>query len=92
MGWRKPEFIDLGYHGSMQGMGGFRTLFAHLAERRAAAGQGAFEWTPEAERRSASLGCDPTRDRSASANRARLAQLRSETIMVESGLNARDSG
>jgi hypothetical protein len=39
----------------MQGMGGFRTLFAHLAERRAAAGRGAFEWTPEAERMRSAL-------------------------------------
>jgi hypothetical protein len=55
MGWRKPEFIDLRYDGSMQEMGGFRTLFAHLAERRAAAGRGAFEWTPEAERMRSAL-------------------------------------
>jgi Rv0078B-related antitoxin len=51
----KLNFIDLKYHGSMQGMGGFRTLFAHLAERRAAAGRGAFEWTPEAERMRSAL-------------------------------------
>jgi len=36
-------------------MGGFGTLFAHLAERRAAAGRGAFEWTPEAERMRSAL-------------------------------------
>jgi hypothetical protein len=34
----------------MQGMGGFRTLFAQLAGRR-----GAFEWTPEAERMRSAL-------------------------------------
>ena len=34
----------------MQAMGGFRTLFAHLAGRR-----GAFEWTPEAERMRSAL-------------------------------------
>jgi Rv0078B-related antitoxin len=36
-------------------MGGFRTLFARLAERRGAARQGAFEWTPEAERMRSAL-------------------------------------
>ena len=39
----------------MQGIGGFRTLFARLAERRGAAGRGAFEWTPEAERMRSAL-------------------------------------
>ena len=39
----------------MQGMGGFRTLFAHLAEHRTAARRGAFEWTPEAERMRSAL-------------------------------------
>jgi Rv0078B-related antitoxin len=37
------------------GMGGFRTLFALLAERRGTAGRGAFEWTPEAERMRSAL-------------------------------------
>ena len=37
-------------------MGGFRTLFARLAERRGAAGRAAaFEWTPEAERMRSAL-------------------------------------
>jgi hypothetical protein len=36
-------------------MGGFRTLFARLAERRGVAGRGAFEWTPEAERMRSAL-------------------------------------
>ena len=39
----------------MQGMGGFRTLFARLAEWRRAARRGAFEWTPEAERMRSAL-------------------------------------
>jgi hypothetical protein len=51
----KLDFIDLRYHRGMQGMGGFRTLFARLAERRGTAGQGAFEWTPEAERMRSAL-------------------------------------
>jgi hypothetical protein len=39
----------------MQRMGGFRTLFAHLAERRGAAGRGSFDRTPEAERMRSAL-------------------------------------
>jgi len=39
----------------MQVMGGFRTLFAHFAERRRSAGHGAFEWTPEAARMRSAL-------------------------------------
>jgi Rv0078B-related antitoxin len=39
----------------MQGMGGFRTLFARLAERLGAEGSGAFQWTPEAERMRSAL-------------------------------------
>ena len=39
----------------MQKVGGFRTLFARLAERRGTAGRGAFEWTPEAERMRSAL-------------------------------------
>ena len=58
MSWRrlgKLGFIDLSYDGTMRGMGGFRTLFAHLAERRGAAGRGSFGWTPEAERMRSAL-------------------------------------
>jgi hypothetical protein len=51
----KLDFIDLSYDRSMRGMGGFRTLFARLAERRGAAGRGAFAWTPEAERMRSAL-------------------------------------
>jgi hypothetical protein len=40
---------------SMQGMGGFRTLFVRLAKRRAASGRHADEWTPEAERMRSAL-------------------------------------
>ena len=36
-------------------MGGFRTLFAHLAERRGTVRRRAFEWTPEAERMRSAL-------------------------------------
>jgi hypothetical protein len=39
----------------MQEIGGFRTLFAHLAKRRAAYGQDADERTPEAERMRSAL-------------------------------------
>lgn len=39
----------------MQGIGGFQTLFARLAQRRGSAGQGSFEWTPEAERMRSAL-------------------------------------
>jgi hypothetical protein len=44
------DYIDLRYHDAMQGVAGFRTLFARLARRR-----GAFEWTPEAERMRSAL-------------------------------------
>ena len=40
---------------SMQGMGGFRTLFVRLAKRRAVSGRDADEWTPEAERMRSAL-------------------------------------
>jgi hypothetical protein len=36
-------------------MGGFRTWFAHLAERRGARARGSFDWTPEADRMRSAL-------------------------------------
>jgi Rv0078B-related antitoxin len=51
----KLAFIDLSYDGIMRAMGGFRTLFAHLAERRGVARRDSFGWTPEAERMRSAL-------------------------------------
>jgi hypothetical protein len=49
------DYIDPRYHDAMQGVAGFRTLFARLARRRGAARRGAFEWTPEAKRMRSAL-------------------------------------